>query len=392
MNNVSDTKTFTINGTQTTGLTYVWKWWDNSVDATTVPTVQKVLNMGGDPRYSGTLPVSVEVVDPIGQSGIYQTSIEVNNPPQVVPGTALANPNGKIIQFDTVLQAVVYDLEGHDVDFSWSSDGIILGAGTSSYYGPVDAYWNGTNVGIASGTIASLNRTVVGSTSFTLTATDSEGGETVIDFPVYGFQRADTYFAPTVGPESQTGDASSEPIVVAGENAAFTIYSSTGNRTVFVWGFWGTNGWTFPSSTNGETTVLPDGTVRSLVLKSTTGETPGNKLAEVTAIDLDHNTFAIVTVPVVVINNDPPQALSYEITPTVVTAGQTIKFAASYTDPNRDIVTTKWTFTNPAQTLWGRTIYLNTSGMTSGQVVEGKFEVIDRLGAIDEISFSLVLG
>jgi hypothetical protein len=392
INNVGDVRTFTINGTRTDDLTYCWFWWDGSVDATTVPTATKVLNMGGDPRYSGTLPVQVEVVDALGKSGMYQTVITVNNPPQIVPGLASATPNGKIVSFDTVVHAVVYDLEDGEMTFAWSTKDIALGQGSSSYYGQVDAYWNGTLVGKASGTLATFPYTVVGSSELSLTITDEDGGETIVDFPVYGFQRSDTYFAPTAGPESQIGDASSEPIVTAGENAQFTVYSAAAaGRTVFVWGFWGTNGWTFPSSSNGDTALLPDGTVRNLVLKATTGELPGNKLAEVTAIDLDHNTFAIVTIPVIVVNNDPPQAISYEITPTVPTAGDDIRFSASYTDPNLDIVTTKWTFTSPSLTLWGRTVWVDTTGMNTGATVEGKFEVFDRLGAVDEISFSIIL-
>jgi hypothetical protein len=328
----------------------------------------------------------------LGNSGIYQTSIAVVNPPQIVPGTALVDPNGKFITFSTVVKATVYDFLNQAMDFDWSSNGIALSAGTLVPVGLVDAYWHGTHVGVAYGTQASFPHQVIGSTELTLTVTNTDGGELVIDFPIYGFQRSDTYFAPSAGPESQTGDASSEPLVTAGENAAFTIYSSTSNRTLFVWGFWGTNGWTFPSSTNGDTSILPDGTVRNVVLKATTGETPGNKLAEVTAYDLDHGVFSIITIPVIVINNDPPQAVGYEIFPPLPIAGGDIKLSASYTDPNRDLVTTKWTIYSPSQILWGRTVWVDTDGMSTGNTVEGKFEVFDRFGAVDEASFSLVLG
>ena len=393
MSNVGDIKTFTINGTQTDGLTYVWKWWDGSVTATEVPTTTKMLNMGGDPRWSGTLPVEVEVVDALGNSGLYRTSFVVNNPPQLVPGTALVSPNGKFISYDTVLSATVYDLTGQPLSYAWSSGGLVLGSGIATPVGLVDAYWNGTYVGQAYGTNVSFAYTVEGSTELTLTTTNGGGGELVVNFLVYGFQRSDAYFSPTVGPESQTGDASSQPIVTAGENAAFTIYSSNSNRTVFTWGFWGTNGWTFPSSTNGDSTLMPDGTTRNVVLKATTGEAPGNKLAEVMAYDLDNNVFSIVTVPVIVVNNDAPEAISYEITPLVPTAGDSIRFRANYTDPNRDLVTTKWEFTSPAAVLWGRTIWLDTGfySMSSGNVVSGKFTIYDRLGAQDEVSFSFVL-
>lgn len=394
MNNVGDIKTFTMYGTHTDGLTYVWKWWDGSIDATLLPTTTKRLNIGGDPRWSGTLPVEVEVVDHYGKSGVYNTSIVVNNPPQIVAGSAGATPNGQLITYDTILHATAYDLEGHGMSFSWEHKGLLLGAGSGTYAGQVDAYWNGTYVGQASGTTVTFSYPVEGSTNVTLTVTDAEGGETEVDFPVYGFQRSDVYFAPSAGPESQTGDASSEPIVTAGEDAAFTVYSAAASpgRTAFVWGFWGTNGWTFPSSSNGATSILPDGTTRNVVMKATAGETPGNKLAEVTIYDLDTNTFAIVTVPVLVVSNDPPEAASYEVKPEIPLAGQMLRFTANYTDPNRDLVTTRWQFSSPAAVAWGRTVFVSTAGMNPGDTVGGKFTVYDRLGYSDEISFSFTLG
>lgn len=391
MNNVGDIKTFTINGTQTDGLTYVWKWWDGSVDATTVPQAQKKLNMGGDPRWSGTLPVQVEVVDALGRSGQYNSSIVVNNPPQLVPGTAMVDPNGKFVTYETVIKATVYDLLNQPLSFAWSSGDLSLGAGNQTSVGLVDAYWNGTYVGQANGYEASFPHTVDGSTELTLTVVNAGGGELVITLPVYGFERSDTYFAPSAGPESQTGDASSVPVVTVGENASFSIYTSNSNRTVFSWGFWGTNGWSIAHSTNGSTTLLPDGTWRNTVLKTTTGESPGSKLAEVVAYDLDHDVFSVVTIPVTVLSNDPPDALSYEISPIVPIAGDWIRFRANYTDPNRDIVTTRWEFSSPYLFVWGRTAWVDTAGMTSGQEVNGKFTVYDRLGASDEITFSIIL-
>ena len=327
MNNVGDTARFTISGTRTDDLTYCWFWWDNSVDATTVPTVQKALNMGGDPRWSGTLPVTVEVVDALGQFGIYQTSIIVNNPPQLVPGSANVEPNGKIITYNTTLQADVYDLEGHVITPSWSSSGIVLGVGSSASIGNVNAYWNGTYVGQAAGTRFSYPYTVAGSADLRLTVVDSVGGRLDVDYRVYGFERSDVYFATSAGPESQIGDASSKPTVTVGENASFTVYSNAGNRVSFVWGFWGTNGWTVPSSGNGQTSVLPDGTIRNTKNKGTTGELPGSKLAEITVIDLDHGVSSTTTVPVTLVLNDAPQAISYTITPVSPTAGDDIRFS-----------------------------------------------------------------
>jgi hypothetical protein len=392
MSNVGDTKTFTLGGTQTEGFRYVWNWWDNTVNATPTNTVTKVLNKGGNPADAYSLRYHVEAVDALGRSGIYSDLIAVNNPPSVVVGSARVTDNGKFVTYFTTASVQMYDLEDHALSFNWSSDSVNLGNGTVVPIGVVPGTYNGTYVGDKNGYEVSLFYQVERTATIVLTATDSEGSSTEVAFPLYGYYESAPYFAPTVGPESLTGDASSQPVVTIGEGATFTIYSAPGaSRTVFIWGFWGTNGWEVPTSSNGESTVLPDGSVRNIYTKVTTGEQPGQKLAEVAVYDVDTDTYVLVTIPVSVIQNDPPANIGFATTPAVPAAGNTIRFRGEATDPDSDILTYKWVFNTPSTTLWGRTVYLNTSGLITGQTVDGTLYVTDRLGETITKAINIVL-
>src|SRR6516162_8171626 len=106
MNNVGDTKTFTISGGASDGsITYVWKFWDNSVQVTTEPTVEKVLNEGGT-----GLGYSCTYCDALGQSATLTGSLDVNAPPVIV-GTPTISVNDALFPFNTILTSICYDPE-----------------------------------------------------------------------------------------------------------------------------------------------------------------------------------------------------------------------------------------------------------------------------------------
>lgn len=393
-NNVGDVKSFTLTGTKTDGFRYVWRWWDNSVDCTQVNTIEKTLNIGGNPSDGLQVRYTVEVVDDHGHSAQYGGALVVNNPPSIVLGSARVSDNGKLVAYTTRASVQVYDLENQALTFSWTAGAAThLGSGNTTPLGPIAGTYAGTYVGLYAGTEASIDFSVTQNTTLTLTVTDSADGVTEVDFPLYGYTRTDPYASAAVSPSSQSSDASAQPVVTGGEDATFALYTSAGApRTVFVWGFWGTNGWTIPSSSNGSTTVLPDGSLRNVVLKATVNEAPGDKLAEVTAIDLDHNTVTVITVPVQVISNDPPIISQVIATPSSPVAGQTVRLSVDATDPNADLLEFQWILNSPAVTLWGRTVYVDTTGLITGEVVAGNVTAFDRLGATDQRSFSIQLG
>ena len=143
---------------------------------------------------------------------------------------------------------------------------------------------------------------------------------------------------------------------------------------------------------NGVTSTLPDGSTQNTVTKSTSGEVPGHKVAEVDVIDISHDVRAHIEIPIDLVLNEAPIIDSVEYTPEAPIAGGWIKFAVNYVDPNTDIATVTWTFTNPAVTLYGRTVWVNTDGMSTGNTVQGTCMVADRFNATDSTPITVMLG
>lgn len=392
MSNVGDIKTFTLPGTTTDGLRYVWKWWDGSVDCTTSNTIQKALNTGGNPADGFMVRYVVEPVDSNGKSAEYSGALVVNNPPSIVPGSTALSQNGQQVNFTTTASLTVYDLEGEALTFGWTDNTVAIGSGTITPVGLIPGTYAGTYAGMFWGTRASIDLLVEHSTPLGLTITDASGGETSIEFPIHGFQRVGATFSPSSGPQSQLGSASSLPIVVVGEPAVFSVYATTPDfSTVFTWGFWGTNGWAVPTSSNGTTSVFPDGSIQNTAVKDTAHELPGRKEAQVFIADLLHSTLTQILIPVDLVVNGPPLISAVTNEPVSPVAGDWIKFSVDYADPNADIAVVKWDFTVPLKTLWGRTVWLDTGTMTPSQAVLGSCTVYDRFNASDSSNINVQL-
>lgn len=390
--NVGDVKTFTLPGTLTSDMRYVWKWWDGQTDCTTVNSINKSLNMGGNPSDGFLLRYTVTPVDPLGQSAEYAGNFVANNPPQIVVGSARLSQNGQQVNFDTTASVDVYDLEGQQLSYAWTSDGVFLGHGTATPIGLIPGTYSGTYCGLFWGTRVSLDYTVEHIVTLGLNVTDALGGETEIEFPLYGYRLADAAYAPVASPLTQTDESSSLPIVTIGEPAVFSVYAATPVATTrFSWVFSGTNGWASPTSSEGVANTLPDGSVQSTVVKSTTSEVPGHKIAEVDVIDITHDTRAHIEIPIELVLNESPIIDSTEFLPAAPVAGNWVKFSVNYVDPNADIATVIWNFTSPSVVLYGRTVWVDTLGMSSGNVVVGTCTVYDRFNATDSEAISVTL-
>lgn len=392
MNNVGDIKTFTLAGTSTLDMRYVWEWWDGQTDCTTVNSINKALNVGGNPADAFQLRYSVTPVNALGQSETYYGVLPVNNPPQFVIGSAGLSQNGKQVTFTTTASVDIYDYEGHTLDYAWTVDDVFISHGTETPIGMVAGTYAGTYCGMFWGTRVSLNYEVDKVATLGLTVTDSVGGEASIEFPLYGYNVTDAAYAPVAGPQTQSGDAASLPVVTIGEPAVFSVYAGTPEAyTQFSWSFSGTDGWTVPSSTVGVTNTLPDGSVQNTATKVTTNELPGHKIATVDVIDTAHDTRAHIEIPVELVLNDDPIISGLSLVPAAPAAGDWIKFSVDYTDPNSDIASVTWVFTNPSITLYGRTVWLDTTGLVSGNTVQGSCTVYDRFNASDSEAISVML-
>lgn len=439
MRNVGDNVTFTLPGTTTDDIRYCWKWWDGSVDCTTVNTIQKTLNMGGNPLDSFVVRYAVEPVDVNGNFADYNGTLAVNNPPTIVIGSASLTQNGQEVNFPTTASVTVYDLEGDLLSFQWTDNGVFVSTGTQIPVGLIAGTYAGTYAGQFWGTRASLDFVVENSTTLGLTITDANGGVTAIDFPLYGFKRVGQTFSPVSGPVSQLGSTTNLYTVVLGQPAVFSVFALTADyATRFSWGFWGTNGWANPTSSNGVTTSFPDGSIQNTVTVSTVGEQPGQKKAEVFIYDLLHTTLTQLLIPVDLVLNSPPTIERVTLTPEVPAHGDWVQCVVDYVDQSENICTVAWDFTTTSltleettttttgtstgtlvfnglgtvvvttvtvrtttvtgtttsetdTTLYGRTVWLNSGPGAAGSTISGNCTVIDRFGASTSLPFSVVL-
>lgn len=419
MNNVGDVKTFTLPGTTTDGIRYCWLWWDGSADCTTVNTIDKTLNRGGNPLDSFLVRYVAEPVDANGQFADYPGSLIVNNPPTVVIGSATLSQNGQEVNFVTTASVTVYDLEGDLLSYAWTDNGLFIGEGTQTPLGLIPGTYAGTYAGQFWGTQVSLNFTVEHSTTLGLAITDANGGETDISFPIYGFKRVGQTFSPVSGPVSQLGSTTNLFTVVLGQPAVFSVFALTPDyATRFSWGFWGTNGWANPTSSNGVTTSFPDGSIQNTVTVSTVGEQPGQKKAEVFIADLLHTTLTQLLIPVDLVVNSPPTIDSVTLVPAAPAHGDWVQCIVDYVDTSENICTVRWNFNVTGQapiftttgsgtntvttitgtttasstaTLYGRTVWLDTHSSVAGSTLSGGVTVIDRFNAQTSLPFSTVL-
>jgi hypothetical protein len=165
------------------------------------------------------------------------------------------------------------------------------------------------------------------------------------------------------------------------EYAEFTVYTEqNSNPTDFLWTFYGSNGWAATASSSGITTFLENGAYKNHMLKATLGETAGEKVASCRILDEMTGVSATVTIPVTLVDNEAPAILSTTVLPVSPSAGSVLSFSASGTDAEGDLLTYQWYFPGFPMTLYGRTVYVDTTGMTPSMTVAATVTVIDRLG------------
>lgn len=384
MNNVGEIKTFILNGnTPTQPMRYVWKWWDGTVDVTTSGTVSKQLNTGGNPADGYQLRYACEAVNEVGQSSEFYGAISVNNPPSVVLGSTSLSKNGGDFSFRTKASIVAYDIEGSDLAFEWYAGGNYLGPGNTRFTGVVSGTYAGTYCGEFGGTNSYVNYDVVENGSLICRVYDLDGGTQAIPFYLFGQSPAQAYTAPTALAWESTIDAASSPTVRIGVNqyAEFTVYTQeNANPTEFVWTFHGSNGWATTTYSTGTTTELENGAYKNQALKATYGQTAGPKVGECRLRDILTGNVVYVNVPVYLETNTGPEILSYEILPSSPTVGDILSFAVTAIDADLDLISVKWYFPDLGKTLYGRQVFIDSTGISPGNPMHATVTVTDRLG------------
>lgn len=425
---------FKLGGTPTPGLRFVWRWWDGSVDVTTVPETHKVINRGGNPSDGGSmgnsqlLVYNVDVVADDGTSQTYSGSITADNPPQVIPGITVTK-NNSVFPYDTSITISAYDYLGQGLVFTWYDDlGNVLQTDTGNSSFEYMAIWNGQVVnyndsafprseyaigigytfgpggvyynGMVTAHSSTLNYTATRDTTirlviskqpldFTTPTFDSmtfaSGSTTTVSFDLVGSAPKLTTDRNTITISSLLGDASSPVTAIIGESSsvAMSVYSNNTDAVSIMWSFLAVNGWStdvlIPAATaDGTLKMLVNGTWMSSILKDISGETPGLKQIVARITDLVTSEVSTVTIPITLSASGYPTITGLNVSPTTLPEGQLIQYTVDASQPDGNVLNYRWDFSVPLVTLYGRTVYVDTTNL-GGQFIAGQVTVYDSV-------------
>jgi hypothetical protein len=401
-NNVGDSITFTLTGAPANGggYTYCWFWWDGTSTTTAVPTVQKVLNIGG------TLSFSVLQSDAYGRSETYNSSIVVNAPPVII-GAPSISQNGALFAFNSVLSSVAYDPEhpgGVELSFAWFNGTLPLGSGTTTVLS-TGTYRNQLAVAV------SADQTL------TQTITDTSNGVTRLNYSLAGSAPAGLQASSSSISNSISNSANnlSEMVIGPGQSVIFTAYArdTTAGQLQFLWTAGTLNGWSSGTQIVSTPSPLPTGMYESQVTLSVANQTAGVKVVDCTVTNLATQQEIEISssvnlvapgLPVITgISTDAP----YISGASGVSQAGYVHFTVVAADPNGALPDCEWTFTQPAVTLYGQTVMLRPSdysvyaestlagnGTTTGigpLAISGQITVYDRFGRSITASLSQFL-
>lgn len=390
MNQIGDIKVFSLDPAPTVHqfgtLTYVYKWWDGTVSVSNDNVVSKKLNRGGDVSYS------VEVVNEVGQSGSYGSSLNVNAPPEIVRSPSISENNASF-PYQTQIVVKSYDPELTLVDFLWTKDGVDIGGGST-----ITSLGTGTNT---------FDRSVSEEETLQVKMIDAGNGTSLLDFDMYGFQPLPPEVIQSALPVTLVSDASNLPLAVIGEGqfVNFTVFASdtVDGILAFNWAFYGTNGWSATTLNSGTTLSAINGVLQNNSEKDISLETPGIKVAEATVHNLHTNQVTVTRSSVTLEQSIPPTVNTIDTDATLVDLERQVNLAdsVSYTavasDANNDILDYRWDFTQPAGVImYGKTIVLEPSDYVvfSESVVDrpivGVLTVTDRFDESDTANIPVV--
>jgi hypothetical protein len=406
MNQVGDLKKFVVQGTPPAGsLAYVYRWWDDSVAVTSNGTGIKQINMGGNPSDAGLLRFKVVIVDDLGNSQVLNNSIQVNNPPTIIPSPTLSLNDGAF-PFQTTITTRAYDMEGDAFSFLWYDGTIAIPSGSTVSDGVVTGTYAGTLVGSKSSFKNIFSYAVTQNKVLTLKLVDAQSGTSSLNFELRGISPQAPSFSLAFTPPTVAADASTLPtqVIAPGQFAQFTAYASdsVAGSISFYWAFYGSNGWSSTIFSTGSSVPAQNG-LRNNVFHALSTETAGLKTAYVTVTNTVTGKSDTANVEVTLVENAAPvisyiQAFDPGLNGTITTISHlaspaAIRFSGTATDANNDVVTFKWSFIQPSGVLptnlvlWGREVTVDVSGY-AGQFTQGSVVAVDRFG-VSSVPFNI---
>ena len=317
--NVGQTLLASVVAITGTDLKYVWVFWDGTYLVTDTPTASKYINAGG------TLTVTVLAYDSHGQSTSATSNITINHPPVITAITVSVNDN--TLPYDTVLNVTATDPEAGLVSIKW---------------------YDGTTLLVTTTSGTDYTNTVAAAKTLTLRVSDPDGG--YVDVPVE-----------LRGGEGQSPSVSivatpTLPRIGSGQTLTLvaTAHNSDGVGVLqFSWTLW--DGST-PSSVQSPVSANDsDGNRTSTVVVDISAETIGTKVVLLTVTNDSTLKSTNTQFEVTIGENRPPviQSVASNFPGGYVSAGTSVQYVATASDPDNDLLTYTWQFDSPALTLYG---------------------------------------
>lgn len=409
MHQVGQTKIFALSATSGSQIySYVWKFWDGTSEATPQPAVEKVLNMGGDPTDDRNLQYSCTLVAVNGAEVAMNGSLQVNNPPSIVPSPTISE-NDTYLPFSTRLRLDAYDLDEGSGDtpltFDWYLGSYYLGNGTLGTPYSFNGSWAGNGIVVVQSLTAQpcyYDTTVYGNRVIRCYVQDYSGGVTYVDFDLRGYVRPALETGIVANTANLGSDSSALPIkrIGFGEYFEFIVDARDAANDVlnFSWNCAGSNDWTVPSTGAGAVSQNPDGSWRSVYIKDLTNEVVSSgtqKTSTAVCTVISPSARTDVSISVILVKNSGPTNVTISIRDAVTgnaivgstARGTKIQYEAIVTDPDNDIGYVFWYFDSAAAVEWpqptqlvGPKVIVDTDLWPSPAAsVRGTFIAVDRL-------------
>lgn len=340
--NVGDTALLEaqISGTGTVEA-FVWRFWDNTVETTTTPSISKVVTPGIGSSYNGSF--SVSVVDRLGNQSTTSSVVHINRAPEL---EVSATRTSGIFPYFVELSGTATDPDGHSVTLTWHENGTQIATGSPVGY------------------------TAQGSTIVIGRATNSGGGVSERRIAFSGSPRQKPRVSPIIRPVS--GRISNVNEV---RFAVYALDPNVGGPLTFSWSHW--NG-----VSAGATTAVANSNMKfNQITVGLAGQLPGEKTVTVTVTD-EEGYSTVVQTTIDLIENVPPVISDVSTPSPGALAGSMVPFSATAIDVDNDPPGYTWNFTSPrAMTLYGGNVLYPSISSDSGGIIQGTLVVDDSNGS-----------
>jgi hypothetical protein len=321
----------------TEAVSYIWYFWDGSVETTLDASVSKTVNQGG------TLSWTCVAANQYGQSSQVSGSIQVNKPPLVQ--SASLSHNDLPPTYSTTLSTHISDPDSASPILVWLD-------------GETPQTISSTISGTTDGSV-DFSFNVSTSSTKVLHAVDVNGGTTLLDIDIRATPVKPLLAAITATPAYQR--------IGSTAGVRFTCRATNPNgaplvgEPSFLWEFLTAQGWSLTDfsgitgftpitggySSTGNSSNSGAAYQNSVFVPSVSNQTAGTKIVRLTITPpTGYGSSTTLYGRVTLIENHAPVIERFDVTPEIIVPGEMATVTAIVTDADNDIIQYSWDITN----------------------------------------------